>query len=98
MPDPSDPNASAGPDRQDARRKRMLYRCQHRGMKEMDILLGNYAKAHLQALGDDDLDTLEQLMDVPDQDLFSWMIGSVPVPANYDTPIYRAIVEFQRTG
>lgn len=98
MPDSSDPNASAMPDPQDARRKRMLYRCQHRGMKEMDILLGNFAKAHLQTLDDADLDTLETLMDVSDQDLFSWMIGSVPVPEGYDTPVYRAIVEFQRTG
>ncbi|SDU10672.1 succinate dehydrogenase assembly factor 2 [Stappia sp. ES.058] len=98
MPDPSDQTARGAPDPQDARRKRMLFRCQHRGMKEMDILLGNYAKARLNTLCNDDLDTLERLMDVPDQDLFSWMIGSVPVPANYDTPVYRAIVEFQRTG
>ncbi|WP_051241468.1 succinate dehydrogenase assembly factor 2 [Stappia stellulata] len=98
MPDSPDPTTHGLPDPQDARRKRMLYRCQHRGMKEMDILLGNYAKAHLDSLGADDLDTLERLMDVPDQDLFSWMIGSVAVPATYDTPVYRAIVAFQRTG
>ncbi|WP_349360558.1 succinate dehydrogenase assembly factor 2 [Stappia sp.] len=82
----------------DPRRKRILYRCQHRGMKEMDILLGNFAAAHLDSLSEAELETLERLMDVPDQDLFSWMIGRVPVPANFDTPVYRAIVDFKQRG
>jgi antitoxin CptB len=80
----------------DARRKRMLYRCQHRGMKEMDILLGGYAKDHLAGLDDAQLDELELLMDVSDQDLFKWMIGSGAVPAEHDTPLYRAIVSYKR--
>ena len=82
----------------EARRKRILYRCQHRGMKEMDILLGGYAKAHIQSLPEDRLDILERLMDVPDQDLFNWMIGRVAVPAAHDTEIYRAVVAFKAAG
>ncbi|GGE79569.1 succinate dehydrogenase assembly factor 2 [Stappia taiwanensis] len=82
--DDADPNAP--------RRKRILYRCQHRGMKEMDILLGGFAQHRLAELKPEELDILETLMDVPDQDLFSWMIGRVPVPEAFDTPIYREIV------
>ncbi|WP_306027381.1 succinate dehydrogenase assembly factor 2 [Stappia sp. MMSF_3263] len=82
----------------EARRKRILYRCQHRGMKEMDILLGGYAKAHIGSLPDEKLDILERLMDVPDQDLFNWMIGRVAVPAEHDTDIYRSVVAFKTAG
>ena len=81
-----------------ARRKRILYRSQHRGMREMDILLGNYVAANIGIMAEADLETLERLMDVPDQDLFGWMVGRVPVPANFDTPVYRAIIDFKTNG
>lgn len=80
----------------DARRKRILYRCQHRGMKEMDILLGQYAAARLADMDAGRLDELERLMEIADQDLFNWMIGRVPVPAEHDTPLFRDIVAFKR--
>lgn len=89
----------AGPSRTsadlDPRRARILYRAWHRGMKEMDIILGNYADAHLAGLSDADLDELEELMDVPDAEAFTWFSGRLPVPEEYDTPLFRAILAFQ---
>lgn len=80
----------------DARRKRILYRCQHRGMKEMDIFLGEFASAHVAVLNETDLADLERLMDVFDQDLLKWMTGQQPVPEEHDTPVYRAIISFRQ--
>ena len=82
-------------DDDNARRKRILYRCQHRGMKEMDILLGGYVGEHVGTMSEADLATLEVLMDVSDQELFAWMIGRKPVPAEHDTALYRAIADYR---
>lgn len=82
-------------DDDNARRKRILYRCQHRGMKEMDILLGGYVGDNIATMSEAELATLELLMDVSDQDLFAWMIGNKPVPAEHDTELYRAIAAYR---
>jgi antitoxin CptB len=86
------------PDRLDARRRRLLFRAWRRGMREMDLILGRFAEARLAALPDRDLSDMERLMDVPDQDLFAWVTGAVPVAASYDTPVFRAIVAFHDQG
>lgn len=82
-------------DDDNAQRKRILYRCQHRGMKEMDILLGGYVGDNIATMSEAELATLELLMDVSDQDLFAWMIGNKPVPAEHDTELYRAIAAYR---
>lgn len=82
----------------DPRRRRLLFRCWHRGTKEMDLLLGSFADACLEALDDDQLDDLEHLMGAADTDLFTWLSGGKPVPAEYDTPIFHAVVAFHRAG
>jgi len=60
-------------------------------MKEMDLLLGQYADAHVATMTADDLDTFEALLEVLDRDLFKWFTGEGPVPSDQDTPLFRAI-------
>ncbi|MGH2340080.1 succinate dehydrogenase assembly factor 2 [Segnochrobactraceae bacterium EtOH-i3] len=89
----------AGPSRTsadlDPRRARILYRAWHRGMKEMDIILGNFADAHIAGLSDAELDVLEDLMSVPDAEAFTWFSGRIPAPEEYDTPLFHQILTFQ---
>ncbi|HYC17730.1 MAG TPA: succinate dehydrogenase assembly factor 2 [Pseudolabrys sp.] len=82
----------------DARRRRLLFRCWHRGIREMDLVLGRFADANLASLGDDDLDELERWLDVPDQQLFAWVNGMEPAPANYDTALFRRLRAFHGGG
>ena len=44
----------------DDRRKRLLFRCWHRGTREMDLILGRFADAEIAELTDDELAELEQ--------------------------------------
>jgi antitoxin CptB len=76
------------------RRKRALYQAWHRGTKEMDILLGEFADARIAELSDADLADLEILMEEKDQDLFSWIIGSVDVPDERKTAVWNQLVAF----
>lgn len=90
--------ATSGPslssDGLDPRRKRILFRAWHRGIKEMDIVLGTFADAHLNSLEDDELDTLEHLMDLPDRELFKWISGEAETPENYRSDLLKRIIIF----
>ncbi len=68
----------------DPRCKRILYRSQHQGMKENDILLGGFTAVHIADLNDSQLDLLEALLGEGDNDLYNWITGKEPVPATHD--------------
>ena len=52
----------------DARRRRILFRSWHRGIREMDLIMGQFADAHIGELTEAELDVYEQLIEVPDRD------------------------------
>ncbi|MEL6968446.1 MAG: succinate dehydrogenase assembly factor 2 [Pseudomonadota bacterium] len=78
----------------DPRKKRLLYRAWHRGMREMDYVLGTFANEVLEGMADDELDDFEQLMTVPDPDMYKWLSGTTSVPPNWDTALVRRIRTF----
>ena len=78
----------------DDRRKKILFRAWHRGIKEMDIVLGNFADAHLKSMDEADLDILEHLMDAPDRELFKWISGEVETPEHYRSHVMDRIQAF----
>lgn len=80
----------------DPRRRRLLFRCWHRGIREMDLVLGRFADAQLASLADRELDELERWLDVPDQQIFAWVNGMEPVPANYETALFRRLRDFHK--
>jgi antitoxin CptB len=77
------------------RRRRLRYRAWHRGTREMDLVLGPFADAHLDGFGSAELDRLETLMDEEDTDLLKWVMGQEPVPADADAELVRRIVAFR---
>ncbi|MDP6351297.1 MAG: succinate dehydrogenase assembly factor 2 [Alphaproteobacteria bacterium] len=77
----------SGSDPLDQRRRRIRYRCWHRGSREADLLLGHFADSSLAALDGDGLDQLEALLDQPDPDIWNWIIGREPVPPEFDHQI-----------
>ena len=55
------------------RRRKLLFRSWHRGIREMDLIMGGFADASIAAMTDGELDELERLLDVPDQEIYSWI-------------------------
>jgi antitoxin CptB len=82
----------------DARRRRLLFRAWHRGMREVDLITGRFADAHIAALSEAEVDDFERLMDVPEPDLLAWVMGQAPTPTAYDTALFRKMCEFQSRG
>ena len=75
----------------DARRRRVLFRAWRRGMREMDLVMGGFADAHLPAMSDAELDEFERLLDAPDPELLAWITGEAPVPTAFDTPLFARL-------
>jgi len=73
------------------RRKRLLFRAQRRGFKEVDLIFGTFAAQEVSTLDEAGLDALEALLDAPDQDVFAWLKGEIPLPPAYDTPVFARI-------
>ena len=82
----------------DARRRRLLFRSWHRGIREMDLIMGRFADACIAELSDAALDDFERLMELPDSELFSWITGAVAAPADYDTAVFRRLRDFHHAG
>ena len=78
------------------RRKKALYRAQHRGMREMDLLLGTFAAASLDQMTAAELDEFETMLDLLDGDFLKWLTGEDAVPAQYDTDLFRRIRAFRQ--
>ena len=76
------------------RRRRLVFRAWHRGTREMDLVMGRYADAHAATMPREDIDTMEVLMEAPDPEIFAWITGAKPTPANYDTDLLRSIRAF----
>ncbi len=78
----------------DVRRRQILFRAWHRGMREMDLIMGRFADAEIGAMSEADLDEFERLIEVPDRDLFRWLTGEDAAPSNYDTAVFRRLKAF----
>ncbi|MEP6827216.1 MAG: succinate dehydrogenase assembly factor 2 [Aestuariivirga sp.] len=76
-------------------RKRLLWRATHRGIKEMDILVGGYAQQHLQTMTSDELSEFEVLLEIPDQDLLSWATRQEDVPPQFACSMLTAILTYR---
>jgi antitoxin CptB len=78
----------------DVRSKRVLFRCWHRGTQESDLILGSFAEQSIDKLDDAQLGRLEALLDCTDADLFDWILGDTPAPAEHDHDVMRLLRGF----
>lgn len=78
----------------DPRRRKILFRAWHRGMRETDLIMGRFADEAIADFSEAELDEFERLIEVLDRDLLSWVTGEAPVPENYDTELFRKLRAF----
>jgi len=79
----------------DDRRKRLLFRCWHRGTRETDLILGRFADAEIGDLSDTELGELERLIEVNDPDLYAAITGDKILPADVAGPLFQRIRAFR---
>lgn len=74
------------------RRAKLLFRSWHRGMREMDLILGRFADAEIASLTSEEIDQYEKLLDISDTELLPWITGQNPVPEDLGLPILQKVV------
>ena len=79
----------------DDRRKRIRFRAWRRGFREIDLILGAFADAHVAELDESGLAEFERLLDTPDQDVYDWIVGRIRPPADQDGPVLALIRSFR---
>lgn len=75
-------------------RKQLRFRSWHRGTKELDLLMGPFADAHLDDLDAEGLRIYADLLLEPDPDVYTWIVEQTPPPADKDNPVLRMIIDF----
>jgi antitoxin CptB len=56
--------------------KKLFYRSNHRGTKEMDLLIGGFANENLKKLNHEELKEFELLLNFTDKELSSWLVDN----------------------
>tara|TARA_B100000614_G_scaffold7785_1_gene7331 strand:+ start:590 stop:853 length:264 start_codon:yes stop_codon:yes gene_type:complete len=59
----------------DELKKKIIYRSNYRGTKEMDKLLGAFTKTYINELNENDLVKLEKLLEIDDSNLYNFLNG-----------------------
>ena len=77
------------------RRRRILYRCWHRGIREMDLVFGQFADDEIATLSDGELDEFEAIMGEDDHDLHAWITGAKALPEHLRTPLFQRISAYR---
>ncbi len=75
---------------------RITFRAWRRGFREADLILGPFADSHVRGMTSEELDTFEALLEQHDHDIYDWIAGKRPAPAEFDTPILDQLKAFQR--
>jgi antitoxin CptB len=81
-------------DNLDTMRKRLLWRATHRGIKEMDIIIGGFAQENLASMDEPTLLNFANILEIPDQELLSWMTKQEAVPDSRKSELLLAILAF----
>lgn len=76
------------------RLKKLNFRADHRGIRELDILVGGFAKQHLEKLSDLELDQFEALMHVPDQQFYAILRREREIPEQIDCPLLHQMIDY----
>ena len=80
----------------DYRRKKILFQSQHCGMKENDLLLGNFAAEVIETLSEEDLNSFEALLCESDNDIYNWITKRQPLPEYLDSKFMAALISFNK--
>ena len=82
------------PESLEIRRKRLKYRSQHRGTKELDLLLGRFAAARLDTLDAAQIERFAALLEAPWPLVYAWVIGQDAPPPELDSDVLRLLRDF----
>ena len=79
-------------------RKRLIFRSWHRGTREIDLMLGGFADAHIPQFNEAQLVAYDRFLKNSDPDIFNWITGQEPVPPAEDNAVVTLMLKFFKTA
>jgi antitoxin CptB len=80
-------------------RKRLIFRSEHRGTKEMDLLLGSFARRYVPEFSEVELLDYQELLQNNDPDLYNWITGQEAPPAQVTAlAFFERLAQHQYAG
>ena len=79
----------------DILKKKIVYRSQHRGTKEMDLLLSNFVKKFINIFDENQLEDLETLLNIDDEVLYKWYLSNGRTASVPENSITKKLKEFK---
>ena len=76
-------------------KKKIIYRSEHRGTKEMDLLLSNFVKKYVNFLNEIELYELESLLNIDDEVLYKWYLSKEKTTLVPKNSITKKLKEFK---
>ena len=73
-----------------------MFKCTHRGTKELDILLGNYVSNHINKLKSKELDYLDVILNFNDMDLFKILTKKKKINEKMNKFFVKKIIKFNQ--
>lgn len=81
--------ASGGERPIDVRRRRAIFRANHRGTKEMDWMIGKFADAVIGDMDEAALGEFEQFLAISDPELQKWLLEGLPMSGDFAPLVHR---------
>lgn len=76
------------------KKKMIFYRCWHRGCKETDILLGDFAQKFLENMTKEEVNELEIVTKIDDYELYQYLTKKKKIPNNLPRNILYKIADY----
>ena len=76
-------------------KKKILYRSEHRGTKEMDLILSNFVKKYIDSFDEKELNELESLLNIDDEVLYKWYLNQEAYRSNPINNITKKLKKFK---
>lgn len=79
----------------ETRRRKLLFRAQRRGFRELDLYMQQFTETHLPKLDARQLDEFEAVLDIPDQHVFDWIMERGQPPENLRSEVLDLLLSFR---
>jgi antitoxin CptB len=76
-------------------RKKLLYRANYRGTRELDMIIGGFAKARVPGFSAEECDALAEILELPETSLAAWLLGQEDVPEQVRSPMMEQLLAFR---
>ena len=75
--------------------KKLLYQSNHRGCKEIDYILGGFAREYVKNMNEKDLQDFALILTQNDLDIYEWITKKSTPPSDLNSNVMSLLLNFR---